>query len=202
MIIKIVCNGDDSFSKLYKHDDNEFIIGVDGGCKVLIDNHIDIDLAMGDFDSFPLEEIKKYTKHVLVLRKDKDKSDLDMVLDQVHTLYDVTKIIIYNATGGRLDHYHGIINALCKEDKYPLEIINDKNYISSFYGEKHFEKDEYDYVSFFALEDNTIITILDFKYQVQSHCLNRFDNLCLSNELDSSGIVRVNKKVMVYKSKK
>ena len=201
MIIKIVCNGDDSFSKLYEHDDNEFIIGVDGGCKVLIENKINIDLAMGDFDSFPLEEVKKYTKHILVLRKDKDKSDLDMVIDQVHTLYDVTKIIIYNATGGRLDHYHGIINALCKEDKYPIEIVNDSNYISTFYGERQFSHDDYKYISFFALEDNTIISIVDFKYQVQSHILNRFDNLCLSNELEDKGVVRTNKKIIVYKTK-
>ena len=201
MIIKIVCNGDDSFSKLYHHDDNEFVVGVDGGCKVLIENNVPIDLAMGDFDSFPLEEVKKYTKHILVLRKDKDKSDLDMVLDQVHTLYDVTKIIIYNATGGRLDHYHGIINALCKEDKYQIEVLNDSNYISTFYGEKEFICDDYKYISFFALEDNTIITISGFKYQIQSHVLNRFDNLCLSNELEESGIVRVNKKIIVYKTK-
>lgn len=200
MIIKIVCNGEDSFSKLYHHDDNEFIIGVDGGCRVLIENHVDIDLAMGDFDSFPLEEVKKYTKHILVLRKDKDKSDLDMVLDQVHTLYDVSRIIIYNATGGRLDHYHGVINALCKEDKYPIEIVNESNYISVFNGEKEFTNDGYNYISFFALEDNTIISIIDFKYRLQSHCLNRFDNLCLSNELDSKGIVRTNKKIIVYKS--
>ena len=201
MIIKIVCNGDDSFSKLYHHDDNEFVVGVDGGCKVLIENNVPIDLAMGDFDSFPLEEVKKYTKHILVLRKDKDKSDLDMVLDQVHTLYDVTKIIIYNATGGRLDHYHGIINALCKEDKYQIEVLNDSNYISTFYGEKEFTCDDYKYISFFALEDNTIITISGFKYQIQSHVLNRFDNLCLSNELEESGVVRVNKKIIVYKTK-
>ena len=201
MIIKIVCNGDDSFSKLYHHDDNEFVVGVDGGCRVLIENNVPIDLAMGDFDSIPLEEVKKYTKHILVLRKDKDKSDLDMVLDQVHTLYDVTRIIIYNATGGRLDHYHGIINALCKEDKYPVEIINDTNYISTFYGEKEFICDDYKYISFFALEDNTILTITGFKYQIQSHVLNRFDNLCLSNELEESGIVRVNKKIIVYKTK-
>ncbi|MBO7086544.1 MAG: thiamine diphosphokinase [Bacilli bacterium] len=201
MIIKIVCNGEDSFSKLYSHDDNEFIIGVDGGCKVLIDNNVDIDLAMGDFDSFPLEEARKYTKHILVLRKDKDKSDLDMVLDQVHTLYDVTKIIIYNATGGRLDHYHGIINALCKEEKYPIEVVNATNYITTFYGEKEFVNDGYKYFSFFALEDNTIITIVDFKYQIQSHTLNRFDNLCLSNELENKGVVRTNKKIIMYKSK-
>ena len=201
MIIKIVCNGDDSFSKLYKHDDNEFIIGVDGGCLVLIKNNVPIDLAMGDFDSFPLEEARKYTKHVVVLRKDKDKSDLDMVLDQVHTLYDVTRIIIYNATGGRLDHYHGIINALCKEEKYPISIVNENNVISTFYGEKEFEKDDFKYISFFAIEDNTVLTIVDFKYQLQSHCLNRFDNLCLSNELDCKGIVRANKKVIYYKSK-
>ena len=48
---------------------------------------------------------------------------------------------------------------------------------------------------------NTIISIVDFKYQVQSHILNRFDNLCLSNELEDKGVVRTNKKIIVYKTK-
>ena len=58
MIIKIVCAGENHFSKLYQPDENEYIIGVDGGIKVLRDNNVKIDLAVGDFDSIDESEVK------------------------------------------------------------------------------------------------------------------------------------------------
>lgn len=201
MIVKIVCNGEDSFSSLYSHQEDEYIIGVDGGCKTLINNHVKIDLAVGDFDSSSLDEVKKYTSNIVTLNRDKDYSDLDVAMEKVEELKDVGKVIIYNATGKRLDHYHGNINVICRDYKYSVEMMDKNNLIFCLNGEQEFKKDDYKYLSIFALTDNTLITISGFKYCLKSHMLSRFDNLCLSNELDYKGIIRTNKKVIIYKTK-
>ena len=43
MIYKLVCAGDNCFDELYKKDDQEIIIAIDGGYKPLIENNIKID---------------------------------------------------------------------------------------------------------------------------------------------------------------
>ena len=51
MIYKLVCAGDNCFDELYKKDDREIIIAIDGGYKPLIENNIKIDYFFGDYDS-------------------------------------------------------------------------------------------------------------------------------------------------------
>ena len=123
MIVKIVCASTNSFSKLYNKDDDEFIIGCDGGCKVLEDLNINYDLALGDFDSFSESLINpNITK--IKFKSEKDESDLELALDYALKL-DPEKILIYNATGKRIDHLLASINLLKKFniDYEPIEKI-------------------------------------------------------------------------------
>ena len=51
MIYKLVCAGNDSFSSLYKQDQGEIIIAVDGGYDILKKNNIKVNYFFGDKDS-------------------------------------------------------------------------------------------------------------------------------------------------------
>ena len=57
MIYKIVCAGENHFDELYKKDNEEVIIAVDGGYKVLCENNIKANYFFGDFDSLEETEI-------------------------------------------------------------------------------------------------------------------------------------------------
>ena len=50
MIVKIVCAGENHFKNLYKKDENEYLIAVDGGLSVISKMNLVADLAIGDFD--------------------------------------------------------------------------------------------------------------------------------------------------------
>ena len=59
MIIKIFTGPlNYSVNKVYKQDDDEFIIGVDSGCMHLLKSNIIPDLGIGDFDSVSETEYK------------------------------------------------------------------------------------------------------------------------------------------------
>lgn len=198
MIIKIVCAGENHFSKLYQPDENEYIIGVDGGIKVLRDNNVKIDLAVGDFDSIDESEVK--ASQVILLNKIKDQSDLAVAL-QAATQIEHQKIIIYNATGNRLDHFYSAILELVRYIKYNIEIVNSDNKIYVKKGYFEIPKSNYKYVSFFAFED-TYITLAGFKYPLDNYFLTKSDPLCLSNEIVSNiGRVYSQKPIIVIESK-
>ena len=55
MIAKIVCAGFDSFKDIYQHDEDEFIIAVDGGIIATSSQNIIAKVAIGDFDSSDIE---------------------------------------------------------------------------------------------------------------------------------------------------
>lgn len=211
MIVKIVCASNDTFSKLYQKDEGEYLIGVDGGAKVLIKNRLPIDLAIGDFDSAQFNEIKAKSKNIILYPPNKDKSDLELTLNYIfspefQTNYSakkrIEKIIIYNATGRRLDHYRATMNLLVRYMHLPIEVIDNHNYIYIVNSRTTFKKTNYRYISFFAIDPNTTISLKGFKYDLQDHELGMYDNLCLSNEIiaEEASLLTNNKKVMVIQS--
>jgi thiamine pyrophosphokinase len=211
MIIKIVCAGNDNFSQLYSHDEGEYLIGVDGGAKVILKNRLNIDLAIGDFDSSSVNVIRKKSKAILIYPPHKDKSDLELALKHISSKefkvdYIANKviedIIIYNATGKRLDHYQSIINLLIQYTHLPIKIIDKNNLIQIVNSNTNFQKNEYKYISFFAVDPNTIITLTGFVYPLNKHPLKVYDSLGLSNEIeeDYGRMETNNKKILVIQS--
>ena len=83
MIYKLVCASNDSFSKLYKKDDNEIIIAVDGGYDVLHKNNVKVDYFFGDKDSFSSKEI--ISENIYEYNPIKDDSDFDLVINYFNT---------------------------------------------------------------------------------------------------------------------
>lgn len=198
MIIKIVAASTDSFSHIYSKDEDEFIIGLDYGCKVLNDLKINIDLAIGDFDSYPVSKIKASLFYLYPIKK--DYSDLELAIIESFKLK-FEKIEIYNASGKRIDHFIATLNIIKKYHQENIVLLDDMNKVYVINGLKAIISNEYSNISFFALEEDTIISLQGFLFNLENYHLKINDNLCLSNEVISKGIVSTNKPVMIILSK-
>lgn len=212
MIVKVVCAGTDSFSKLYQRDDDEFLIGVDAGAEILIKNRLPIDLAIGDFDSSSMNMVKSKSKAIIIYHPHKDKSDLELALQYVSskefsanniTNKVIEEIIIYNATGKRLDHYHALLNMLVRYIHMPIIAVDDYNRIEIVNSKTTFKKDAYRYISFFAAEEGALISLTGFKYDLKNYHFPLHCSLALSNEVEANEAILEtnNKKIFVYRTK-
>lgn len=200
MIIKIVCAGENHFPSLYKKEKDEFIIAVDGGLECLAKNKIVSDIAIGDFDSCVLDDYKDYYKEIITFNSRKDESDLELAI-RYATKIKNEKIIIYNATGKRLDHFYASILLLSNYSEYNIEIVDEYNKITVINKSKEFNKTTYKYISFFALEAGVNISLEGFSYEINNYHLQVNDPLCLSNEIKTTGKVTINnKKVLVIEA--
>lgn len=202
MIYKLVCAGNNCFNSLYKYDSEEIIVAIDGGYKVLEENNIRVDYFFGDFDS--LDNTNILSKEIKKYNSIKDKSDFELAIDYLINDLKISKldeVLVYNATGGRLDHYYSILNILKKYQDYQIKIIDNNNciYVSEF--EMQFERKYYKYISFYSIENGTIISLSGFKYNINNYLLNDKDNLCLSNEIINKAQLKTNKKVLIIESK-
>lgn len=199
MIVKIVCAGENHFKNLYKKDQEEYLIAVDGGLNTIYEMNLVADLAIGDFDSCDINEYNCY-KEKITYNKIKDESDLELAV--IHAFkFNFEKIVIYNATGNRLDHFYASILLLNKFSKKNIEIVNNNNKIKVINETTVFKKSEYKYISFFALEEDVVITLEGFYYNIKDYKLETSNPLGLSNEIKEEGKVVINnKKVLVIES--
>lgn len=201
MIYKLICAGIDTFITNYQKDKDEFIIAIDGGYKVLEQNNIKIDAFFGDFDSLEKQELPVENEHIY--SSIKDDSDFDLAINYLINEKNISKedkIIVYNGTGGRLDHYRAIINTIIRNKNYNIVLIDDRNLVFMSDLESTFKQDNYKYISFFSVEEDTIINLSNFKYNIQNYNLKLYGNLCISNEIKTEGILKTNKKVLVIKA--
>ncbi len=176
MIVRIIAGAPTA----YIPETDGYIIAVDKGVKHCLEQNISFDLAVGDFDSFPLEEV---TSEMLVLNPIKDETDLYVAIQKAIEL-DPKKIVIYGATNGRADHYLANINLL---GLYNIELVDAENII--FVQKDDFSISTEDYVSFFHFDGEPVITLTGFKYPLTEYSLTPRDNLCVSNEVLKEGTV-------------
>ena len=115
MIIKIFTGPNNyDISSLYNKEENEFIIGVDIGAYLLSKNKINMDLALGDFDSVNEKEyatIKEYSNEIKIFKEKKNFTDTYLAIQHA-LLMDYDEIVIYGGTGGRFDHEFANMNLL------------------------------------------------------------------------------------------
>lgn len=187
--------------KINKDDfKNSYVIGVDKGALFLHRNNIKMDLALGDFDSITeaeFELIKKDTK-IIKLNKIKDDSDTEHALNLVKNYDEI--VILGGIQGKRIEHFYAILLYLELNKNI---IIKDNNSLI-YYKENDFKivKNEYKFISFFSLDDNTIITLNGFKYNLNKYNLKRLDPLCLSNEKILDEVeVKLEGKLLIIESK-
>ncbi len=179
---------------------NSYVIGVDKGALYCLNNDIKMDLAVGDFDSIKedeLEAIKKITK-IVKLNPIKDDTDTEHALNIVKNYDEI--VILGGIKGNRIEHF---ISMLIYLKKYPNLVIKDDNSII-FRADKDIilKKDNYKFISLFSFDNNTIISLYGFKYNLNNYNLKENDPLGVSNEivLDEAKI-KLNGKIIIFKTK-
>lgn len=170
------------FDKMYFEEADQFIVGVDSGLQYLLDNNVNIDLAVGDFDSLQqkfIDDVKKKSKQVIQLEKSKTMTDLAYAIDYLYNNMDYEMIEIYGGVGGRIDHLLANMNLL---KRFDLTFKDNQHYIYTLRKGKHKIENYHRYISFFALEDVYNLSLKGFKYELNNYYLSTSDSLCVSNE--------------------
>lgn len=180
--IKIFCGPNDyTLKNVYFEEPGEYIVGVDSGLDYLIENHLRIDLAIGDFDSVNpkyLEEIEKRSSQVIRLEVAKDMTDLAYAIDYVYNNMEYDSITVYGGIGGRVDHFLANLNLL---KKYDVVFRDNRTVMYPLRKGTHHIDNFHQYISFFAIEDCYNLSIKGFRFEVTNYYLSTNDSLCVSN---------------------
>ncbi|HAQ08403.1 MAG TPA: thiamine diphosphokinase [Bacillus bacterium] len=169
-------------------------VGVDRGVSYLLSAGIKPARAFGDFDSVTDEELAEIEKEVSNLNKfkpEKDETDMELALNW-SMAQQPESILIFGATGGRLDHFMANVQLLVKpvleEKALQIEIIDRTNILNvkkpgSYIIEKH---PGMKYVSFLPVSPAVSgMTLENFKYPLKDCHIPIGSTLCISNELIS-----------------
>lgn len=153
----------------------DLVIGVDGGYQRLLDEGIDADFVVGDFDSFvgtPPTEALRYPS-------EKDVTDLEIALE-LATKQGATQMDVYGALGGRIDMTFANVGLL---ESYPGMVLHGKG--QTIYlvtgGEHTIPKRDESYLSFMPWKTATI-SIEGVQYPLNCHDIKSEEALTVSNE--------------------
>ncbi|MDR1782589.1 MAG: thiamine diphosphokinase [Bacilli bacterium] len=188
-----------------KHEPNYLdgdFIGVDRGSEYLYDLNIKMVAMIGDFDSIDinvLTNLKNDGNNIVQLNVVKDNTDLDEAIKYAYSL-GYEQINIYGALGQRVDHTLTNINLLKKNRDVIL--YDDYSCIKILKAGQHLlEKDKFNFVSFYAIENDTKISLINFKYPLNNYSLLFDDTLCISNEIKDNAQIKCNKDIIVVLSR-
>lgn len=186
--ILVASSPNNSFEKLYLPKSYDLIVGVDGGCSKITKYQVDI--AFGDFDSLT---VPVNAKKVYRYKKEKDETDLELAVEQIIKMDDIDEIIIYNATGGRLDHFLCNLKLLERYVDYNIAIIDEQNKISCLTtGIYNIAKSNYQYFSLIPCVGSNV-TIKNALYEITNKDVLRTDTYTVSNEfIDGEVFITVN----------
>ena len=176
----------ESFKKIYIHQENDFLIGLDEGALKIIEKGYKLNEVWGDFDNKEkLQKISKYCSNIHLYPTKKNQTDLELVLMNIKTN---DEIVIYDVTGGRLDHE--IINLLLLRKYHNLKLKIRDNYNEIIYLSTlsmalgmtlmHFSKDEFNYISIITLDQATI-SIIKGEYLLDKTTITKNDTYTTSN---------------------
>lgn len=179
-------------------------VGIDRGALRLAEKGIHMKIAIGDFDSITDAErmlVAAFAEEVIQLNPVKDASDSQFAVEEcIERGY--KKGVFYGALGKRLDHQY-VNQKLCALDNFNCTCIDSMNKMYSLSkGEHTIHKQDYKYLSIFALED-TVVTLTGFKYPLNEYFMNVDNLIGLSNEiLEEQGVIEIIQgKVLCIQSK-
>ena len=197
MDIRIVAGGPiesiPDLSKIAAGHEDVLWCGADRGALVLAERGIEMEAAFGDFDSVSEEElecIRQFAKDVNVYPPEKNETDLELALAWAYEKKP-NRIIVYGATGGRMDHTMGNIMLLANEEhvRQPVKAIMEdaQNEISIFCpGTYTIHRNGKRYVSFIPISEEIAgMTLSGFVYPLTNATLKRGRTLSISNQLNS-----------------
>ena len=177
------------------------VVGIDKGAYIAYKEGIKLDYAIGDFDSISADELEELYSNCEVIKLNPIKDDTD-TLYAIKMFKDYDKIfLIGGISGRRIDHFYA--NLLLFYDYPNLVMVDDYTLIMQCNMNENFQKDEYNYYSFFALEDVYDLSLDGFKYNLSNHTLLRNSSLGISNEivLDKASLSYSLGKLLLIKTK-
>lgn len=163
--------------------EDSYIIGVDKGAYIAAINNIKMDIAIGDFDSIQPEMmtiIEKYSKKIIKLNSIKDFTDTNEALGLCDSNDDI--YILGGIQGKRIEHFYANIIEL--KNNSNLKMIDDYSLIETK-SQSFIPRSDYKYISFFSIENESIISLRGFSYNLNDYLLKENDPLCISNEINS-----------------
>ena len=179
---------------------DSFIIGADKGAINAINQGIKLDLALGDFDSVTnneLELIKNNSKRIIKLDPIKDVTDTNYAINLLNDYDEI--ILLGGITGKRIEHF---ISNIIDLYNHPNLKIMDNNSLILIMDKSFIPLNDYKYISLYSLDNNTIISLSGFKYNLNNYNLKINDPLCISNEIINESYVNIIKgKLLVIYSK-
>ena len=196
MIINILAGGPEELLpdlSGYKGDDTIWV-GVDRGVFHLINRNIIPVKAFGDFDSVSEEELSIIEQQVSGIKKykpEKDETDMELALNWA-IQQKPESILLFGATGGRLDHLLAniqlLLNPIKANNPVNVYLVDEKNIVfikeAGHYKIKKMASKKY--ISFVPLSlDVTGLTLEGFKFPLKNRHIYLGSTLCISNELIS-----------------
>lgn len=158
------------------------IIGVDKGALIALEEGIEIDIAIGDFDSVSdneMKQIEKGSKEVLKFPTDKDDTDTELAFLYVLENYPKAKVYLYNWYGGRIDHLYSILLLAIQKrfEKLTLNLhyVSEKNYIT-YYLPGHYtvqKNNKMEYLSYILLTAVKGLRLMKVKYPLETTSFQR-----------------------------
>ena len=184
-------------------DKNDFVIGADKGYLTLMKNDIDPDLIIGDFDSSKMPD---KLDNVIVYPVKKDFTDSALAIDYaINKGY--SKILVYGAIGGLLDHTLANIAVLASATKKGIDIgfVDNENIIFAVNnGKITFDSNATGRISVFSFGDRAeAVYEKGFLYELDNATLFADMPLGVSNEFigKESSISVENGTLLIYTSK-
>ncbi|WDF83684.1 thiamine diphosphokinase [Lacticaseibacillus pabuli] len=151
--------------------------GADRGTLYLLQHDIQPEFSVGDYDSMTDAERKQVAKQLTkmpVYPAEKDYTDTELLLTMALTEYDARDIVLYAATGGRIDHELSNL-LLATEPSYTefasrLHITDATNWIDFLgAGDHHVKKRAgYPYLGVVPLTGVANLTIVGAKYPLHN----------------------------------
>lgn len=176
------------------------IAASDRGSLFLLELGILPDLAVGDFDSLKRIELSKVENtidDIRYARPEKDETDAELLLTTLFQDYQVDKVDLYGATGGRLDHFfvniftflNSPLNKYCED----IQIIDQQNLICFLKPGKNVLKPlpYYSYLGLGNLTKITNLSIIDAKYSLKNFSSD-YPRMFSSNEFENNQTIKVN----------
>lgn len=175
------------------------VIAVDAGLEAADALGIVPDYVVGDFDTVSGPVTERYRKLPFIVweqhKPEKNETDTELARSRALAL-GCTKIVFLGATGGRMDHMLGNLDALCACMECGVEayLIDRQNKVCLLDGGKTFYREALwgKYVSFLPYtEEVRGITLEGFKYPLHGRDIRRGSEvgLCISNELAGDSAV-------------
>lgn len=172
-----------NIKKIHPFQPDDLVVAVDSALVEAMNQHLRVDVLIGDFDSLSGSDVDAFDGQVVKLDTVKDITDTEAavkyVIDQ-----GVEYITVLGGFGGsRVEHFIANMNLV---SRYDVMMKNENTIMYKLNSGKYsIKKSDYHYLSIFALTPIEGLDLNGVKYPLDNHFLPMFDSLCISNEITS-----------------